>query len=162
MRHWGGHVIYTREGHRPDLSDLPELKGWRSERGGGRIGTAGPLGRLLVRGELGWDIVPELSPLASELVIDKPGYSSFHATDLEHVLKTKKIRKLIFVGVTTDVCVHSTLRDAVERDYECLVVSDACAATMKDNHEAALRTIVTEGGVFGAVATSDRFNMLCR
>jgi nicotinamidase-related amidase len=157
VRRWGGLVIYTREGHRPDLSDLPKLKAWRSRQGAIGIGGLGPMGRLLIRGESGWNIIPELAPLPNELIIDKPGYSAFHATDLGHILKSRRIRHLIFTGLTTDVCVHSTLRDAVDREYECLVVSDGCAATEKENHDAALRTIVTEGGVFGAVTTSDRF-----
>lgn len=154
VRDWGGLVIYTREGHRPDLSDLPPLKRWRSERGGGKIGTPGPMGRLLVRGEHGWDIIDELNPQPSDVVVDKPGYSAFFATDLERILSTRGIRNLILTGVTTDVCVHSTLRDAVDRNYECLVIEDACAASILDNHASALSTIATEGGIFGAVAKS--------
>lgn len=152
VRSWGGLVVFTREGHRPDLTDLPPLKRWRSERAGGEIGTPGPMGRLLVRGEHGWDIIDELKPQSSDVVVDKPGYSAFYATDLERILSTRGIRNLILTGVTTDVCVHSTLRDAVDRNYECLVVGDACAASVPENHAAALRTIATEGGIFGAVA----------
>ena len=152
---WGGLVVQTREGHRPDLSDLTPLKLWRSRRAGIGIGADGPMGRLLVRGEPGWDIVPELRPRPGEIVIDKPGYSAFHATDLEAILRARGVTKLILTGVTTDVCVHSTLREAVDRGFECLVVGDACAATEAENHRAALATIATEGGVFGAVAKSD-------
>jgi len=154
VRSWGGLVVFTREGHRPDLSDLPPLKAWRSRRGGGEIGTPGPMGRLLVRGEHGWDIIDELKPQSGDVVVDKPGYSAFYATDLERILSTRGIRNLILTGVTTDVCVHSTLRDAVDRNYECLVIEDACAASVPENHNAALRTIATEGGIFGAVANS--------
>jgi biuret amidohydrolase len=151
---WGGTVIHTREGHRPDLSDLPALKAWRSRQGGVEIGAEGPLGRVLVRGEAGWEIIPELTPRPGEIVIDKPGYSAFHQTHLERVLIAGGIRRLIFTGVTTDVCVHSTLRSAVDRGYECLLVEDACAATLLKNHRAAVDTITTEGGIFGAVTNA--------
>jgi biuret amidohydrolase len=152
---WGGLVIHTREGHRPDLSDLPRLKAWRARQAGVEIGSRGPLGRVLVRGEDGWQIVPELTPRPGELVVDKAGYSAFSGTDLERVLTAKGITRIIFTGVTTDVCVHSTLRSAVDRGYECLVVEDACAATLPIHHRAAIGTITTEGGIFGAVATTD-------
>lgn len=151
---WGGLIVLTREGHRPDLSDLHPLKAWRSRLGGIEVGARGPLGRVLVRGEAGSDIVPELAPRPGEIVIDKPGYSAFYATDLEQILTAKGIRRLIFTGVTTDVCVHSTLRSAVDRGYECLLVEDACAATVQENHHAAVNTIMTEGGIFGAVTTT--------
>ncbi|MEG6508864.1 isochorismatase family cysteine hydrolase [Methyloligella sp. 2.7D] len=154
LRDWGGLVIHTREGHRPDLSDLPPLKRWRSENAGAGIGSQGPLGKLLIRGEPGWEIVEPLCPEPDEPVIDKPGYSAFHATDLQQILTVRGITHLIFAGVTTDICVNSTLREAVERGFECLTLSDCCAATDPENHAAALRTIVTEGGIFGAVATS--------
>jgi nicotinamidase-related amidase len=151
---WGGLIVLTREGHRPDLSDLPPLKAWRSRRGGVEVGAEGPLGRVLVRGEAGWDIVPELAPRPGDILVDKPGYSAFYATDLERILTAKGIRRLIFTGVTTDVCVHSTLRSAVERGYECVLVEDGCAATVRENHCAAVNTITTEGGIFGAVTTT--------
>jgi nicotinamidase-related amidase len=151
---WGGSIVLTREGHRPDLSDLPPIKAWRSRRGGVEVGAQGPLGRVLVRGEAGWEIVPELAPQAGEIVVDKPGYSAFHATDLDQILTAKRVRRLIFTGVTTDVCVHSTLRSAVDRGYECLLVEDGCAATVAENHSAAVNTIMTEGGIFGAVTTA--------
>jgi nicotinamidase-related amidase len=148
-------VIHTREGHRPDLSDLPQLKAWRARQAGVEIGSVGPLGRVLVRGEDGWQIVPELAPRRGEIVVDKAGYSAFYATDLERILLVRGIRRVIFTGVTTDVCVHSTLRSAVDRGYECLVVEDACAATLPHHHRAAIGTITTEGGIFGAVAGTE-------
>ncbi len=154
VRSAGGGVIYTREGHRPDGNDLSPLKLWRSENGGAAIGSKGPLGGLLIRGQEGWDIIEELRPGDGEPVVDKLGYSAFYNTDLAQILSTRSITHLILTGVTTDVCVHSTLREAVDRGYECLTLSDCCAATDAANHEAALRTITTEGGIFGAVSTS--------
>lgn len=154
MRKWGGMVLYTREGHRGDLSDLSAFKLWRSRRAGPGIGSEGPMGRLLIRGEPGWDIVDELHPEVGEPVIDKPGYGAFHNTDLAQILSVRDVSHLILTGVTTDICVHSTLREAVDRGYECLTLSDCCAATETANHEAALRTIATEGGILGAVSTS--------
>lgn len=151
---WGGLIVLTREGHRADLSDLHPLKAWRSRLGGVEVGTRGPLGRVLVRGEAGWEIVPELAPRPGDIVVDKPGYSAFYATDLERILTAKRVRRLIFTGVTTDVCVHSTLRSAVDRGYECVLVEDGCAATVTENHRAAVDTIMTEGGIFGAVTTT--------
>ena len=146
-------VIHTREGHRPDLSDAPPLK---VERGDPslRIGAPGPMGRILVRGEPGHDIIPELYPVAGEPVIDKPGKGAFCQTDLELMLHNRDIETLLVCGVTTEVCVNTTVREANDRGFRCIVLSDCCASYFPAFHEAGLAMIKAQGGIFGWVSAS--------
>lgn len=148
-------VVHSREGHRPDLSDLTDFKRRRASGAGAPIGSDGPLGRLLIRGEAGHAIIDELAPLAHEPVIDKPGFGAFYATDLDLILRTAGVTALTLAGVTSDICVHSTLREAVDRGYDCETVGDACAAGDPAIHQAMLSLIAGEGGILGRVVVTD-------
>jgi nicotinamidase-related amidase len=148
-------VIHTRQGFRPDLDELPPHRLARVRDGVSAIGKPGPLGRFLIRGEPGFEIVPELEPAAGEPVVDKSGNGAFWGTDLASILAERDVRALILAGVTTDVCVHCTLREANDRGFECLLVSDACASGDVEAHRAALHMTTVEDGVFGVVAETD-------
>jgi nicotinamidase-related amidase len=147
-------IVHTREANAPDLSDVPPAFMDASRRSGAPVGSAGPLGRLLIRGEHGAGIVDELAPLPGEIAIDKPGFSAFEGTALGAMLTARGVRTLILTGVTTEVCVSSTLRTAIDRGFRCITVRDACASAYPDLHEAALRMIEVEGGVFGTVSSA--------
>jgi biuret amidohydrolase len=155
FRELGLPVIHTREGHRPDLSDCPPAK---KRRGGStlRIGDLGPMGRILVLGEPGNDIVPDLRPEAGELVIDKPGKGAFYATGLHEQLTAHSITHLIFTGVTTEVCVQTTMREANDRGYDCLLVEDGTESYFPEFKQATVRMIQSQGGIVGWVTTADR------
>lgn len=146
-------VIHTREGHRPDLTDCPPAK---RDRGppGRRIGDPGPMGRILIRGEPGHDIIPALAPIAGEVVLDKPGKGAFCQTDLELILRNRGIDTLLVAGVTTEVCVNTTIREANDRGFRCLAIADACASYFPEFHAAGLAMIAAQGGIFGWVAPS--------
>ncbi len=152
----GGSVIHTREGFAPDLSDAQPNRLWRGEDGGHPIvGDRGPLGRYLIRGEPGWEIVPEVAPIEGEVIFDKPSYGAFSTTAIGAYLSENGIHFLIVCGVTSDCCVHLTVQEALDRGFECLTVSDASAAAFTSVHEHLMQQIVRKGGVFGAVATTD-------
>ena len=154
-RRMGMFVVHTREGHRPDLSDCPPAK---LTRGGKTfIGEPGPMGRILVRGEIGHDIIHQLYPVAGEPVIDKPGKGSFHATDLHQILIARGIRTLIVCGVTLEVCVHTTVREANDRGYECVVLSDCVASYFPEFQRVGLDMIKAQGAIFGWVSDAERF-----
>jgi nicotinamidase-related amidase len=152
-RRLGMLVIHTREGHRPDLTDAPPHKVERGDPAT-RIGAPGPMGRILVRGEPGHDIIPELYPTASEPVIDKPGKGAFYQTDLDLMLRNCGIDTMLVCGVTTEVCVNTTVREANDRGYRCVVMSDCCASYFPQFHEMGLAMIKAQGGIFGSVASS--------
>ena len=154
-RETGMLVIHTREGHRPDLADAPPLKVDRGDPAT-RIGAPGPMGRILVRGEPGHDIIPELYPIAGEPVIDKPGKGAFYQTDLELMLKNRGIETLMVCGVTTEVCVNTTIREANDRGFRCIALSDGCASYFPDFHAAGLAMIKAQGGIFGWVSDSQK------
>ena len=150
-RRCGMRTIFTREGHRPDLSDCTPAKLARSRAAGAEIGRAGPLGRLLVRGEQGHELIDECRPLPGEVVIDKPGYSAFHQTDLDQILRANGIQALVVCGVTTEVCVNTTVRAATDLGYHCITAADACAASEAHLQQPALDMLGVEGGIFGVV-----------
>jgi nicotinamidase-related amidase len=152
-RDMGMLVVHTREGHLPDLSDAPPAK---IERGAPslRIGDPGPMGRILIRGEAGHDIIPQLYPVTGEVVIDKPGKGAFYATELSDVLHKHGIENLLVCGVTTEVCVNTTVREANDRGYRCVVISDGCASYFPEFHEMGLKMVKAQGGIFGWVAES--------
>ncbi|MBI1422238.1 MAG: isochorismatase family protein [Gammaproteobacteria bacterium] len=154
-RRHGMLIIHTREGHRPDMLDAPPAKVERGQPSA-RIGDVGPMGRILIRGEPGHDLIPELYPQAGEAVIDKPGKGAFYATDLQTILQNRGIANLIVCGVTTEVCVHTTVREANDRGYRCLVPGDCCASYFPEFHDVGLRMIKAQGGIFGWVTDSDR------
>ncbi|HXC88530.1 MAG TPA: isochorismatase family cysteine hydrolase [Stellaceae bacterium] len=147
-------VVHTREGHRADLADLPPAKKARGRLSAG-IGDPGPMGRILVRGEDGHDIIPELYPRPGEPIVDKPGKGAFHATDLDAMLRNRGIAQLIVCGVTTEVCVHTTVREANDRGYDCVVVADCVGSYFPEFHEIGLKMIAAQGGIFGWVASSE-------
>ena len=153
----GFHIVYTREGHRADGSDLMEVKQFRLRRTGAGVGDRTELGRVLIRGEPGWEIIPELTPEPDEPIVDKPGSGAFYSTELEHILRRRGVRNLIIMGVTTEVCVNTTLREASDRGFDNLLLEDCCAATVSELHRAAVEMVRSPDSIFGAVSSSDKF-----
>jgi nicotinamidase-related amidase len=147
-------IIHTRESHRPELVDLHSNKSLKAERQESPVGSLGPLGRLLIRGEIGCDFYEGFEPAKGEIVIDKPGNSAFYATDLEHILRVKRIKQIVLLGVTTDVCVSSTMRDANDRGFDCLLLQDCCGAATEQLHLSVIAGLEREGGIFGAYCNS--------
>lgn len=156
-RKLGFMTIFTRESHRSQLVDLAANKNIRARGTGAAIGSRGPLGRFLVRGEKGCDIIEELYPTENEIVVDKPGNGAFYATDLDHILRVNHIKHLVITGITTDVCVSSTLREANDRGFDCLVIEDCCGAATPEAHQAVFDSMLGEGGIFGAFCQSGEF-----
>ncbi len=150
-------VIHTRQGYRPDLADWPKWRRLLAERRGTILGSAGPLGRVLVRGEAGFQIIEELRPQEGEIVIDKTANGAFSGTDLDRILTGRGVRALAFVGNTIDVCVHTTMREGNDRGYQCLLIAEGCGAIEPGLHEWSVRSVLVEGGVFGSVATAEAF-----
>lgn len=153
-REAGMRIVYTRQGVRPDLTDLTEQHRLVTARAGAEVGSRGPLGRLLVRGEPGWEIIPELAPAPGEVVVDKAGTGAFYATDLHHLLVTSGIHNVILTGVTTGVCVQTTAREAADRGFAVLLLEDCCAEPDPANHSRAVELLAVEGGYMAAVADS--------
>jgi nicotinamidase-related amidase len=150
-------IIHTREGFAPDLSDLQPHRRWRPAEGGPAVGDEGPLGRFLVRGEPCWEIIPELAPRPGEAIFDKTSYGAFSSTALDAHLRERGVRHLILTGLTTDCCIQSNLREALDRGYDCLTLEDCCGASSQETHELSMRLIRKRSGVFGAVASSKEF-----
>lgn len=155
LRELGVFVVHTREGHRPDLSDAAPAKIMRGSPKS-RIGDLGPMGRILIRGQAGHDIIPELTPTPCEPVVDKPGKGAFYATELELMLVNRGINTLFVCGVTTEVCVHTTVREANDRGFRCVVLADCCASYFPEFHEVGLRMVAAQGGIFGWVSDSEK------
>ena len=150
-------MIHTRQGYRPDLSDLPAWRRLKFDRSGSAVGKPGPLGRVLIRGEAGFETIEELAPLPGEPVVDKTANGAFTGTDLDVVLRAMNVRAIAFAGNTIDVCVHTSMREANDRGYQCLLLSDCCGAIEPGLHDWAIRSVQVEGGVFGSVGTSQDF-----